>query len=708
VSSGSPPPPAGTLAERAATERLRRDTPLRYLRGVGPRKAERLAEVGLESAGDLLLHLPLRYEDHRRVVNPVQVDREGTWTVRGRLAELRLVRTRRRGFVIVRGRVVGPQGALPVVWFNQPYLLQRFADGDEVVLHGAARPLGAAQLELVGPTLEKVGAEGIAGGVVPVYPSAGGLGPAAMRALVSRALGLLESDPPPERLPAALRSRYGFPPLVEALRALHAPRPEADLAALDARATAAHERLVYEELLDLQLELAELRRREVRQEKAHSYRIDDEVRSAARAVLPFALTGAQKRVLREIVDDLRSPFPMLRLLQGDVGSGKTIVAALALLLAVESGLQGAFMAPTELLAEQQFAGLSRLLGDRCRVALLTGSARSKAELAALSSGETQVAVGTHALIQERVAFRRLGLAVIDEQHRFGVEQRRLLQGKGERPDVLVMTATPIPRTLALTAYGDLEISVIDELPPGRTPVATEIVAAGSRTEVYGRLRDALAAGAQAYVVFPLIEESEELAAASLEALGGRVRAALGQFPSAILHGRLPAADRERLHRAFAAGELRLLFATTVVEVGIDVPSATWMVIESAERFGLAQLHQLRGRVGRGREASRCVAIHGRLSDAARRRLEVFAGARDGFAIAEADLAQRGPGALLGTRQAGLPELRLADLVVHREWVERTRADAREIAERLDEPEYAALAERARRRGRDRYEALAGG
>jgi ATP-dependent DNA helicase RecG len=703
VSPGAPPRP-----EPSRQEPPRRETPLRFLRGVGPRRAERLAEAGLAVAGDLLLHLPLRYEDHRRVVTPVQVDREGIWTVRGSLAELRLVRTRRRGFVIVRGRVVGPQGSLAVVWFNQPFLLQRLADGDEVVLHGPARPLGESLLELTSPTVEKVGADGVAGGIVPVYPAAGGLGPAAMRALVARALPLLATDPPPERLPAELRGRYAFPSIVEALRAVHAPAAGADLVALDAHATPAHLRLVYEELLDLQLELAELRRREVRQEKGHAYRVDDAVRGAARAILPFALTAAQKRVLREIVDDLRSPFPMLRLLQGDVGSGKTIVAALALLVAVESGLQGAFMAPTELLAEQQFASLERLLGGRCRVALLTGSARSKAELAALASGETQVAVGTHALIQERVAFRRLGLAVIDEQHRFGVEQRRLLQGKGERPDVLVMTATPIPRSLALTAYGDLEVSLLDELPPGRTPVVTEVVAGAHRAEVYRRLSEELESGAQAYVVFPLIEESEELAAASLEALGARVRTALARFPSAILHGRLPAAERERLHRDFASGALRLLFATTVIEVGIDVPAATWMVIESAERFGLAQLHQLRGRVGRGRGASRCVAIHGRLSDAARLRLETFAAARDGFAIAEADLAQRGPGDLLGTRQAGLPELRLADLVVHKEWVERARADARELAGRLDEPELALLAERARRRGRDRYEALAGG
>ena len=696
--------PAAGAPERAP----RRETPLRFLRGVGPRKAERLAAAGFATVGDLLFHLPLRYEDRRRVVSPADVRAEGTWTVAGRLAELRLVRTRRRGFVIVRGRIVDERGALGVVWFNQPFLLQRFADGDEVVVHGTARPLGESLFELVGPSVERVESGAAAGRIVPVYPSLAGLGPAVVRGLVAQALSVLAGDPPPDRLPAALRARYSFPELAASLRLLHDPPPDSDLAAMDSRRTPAHARLVYEELLDLQLELAELRRREVRHPKSHSYRIDDAVRAAARAVLPFALTGAQKRVLREIVDDLRSPYPMLRLLQGDVGSGKTIVAALALLIAVESGLQGAFMAPTELLAEQHFAGLRRLLGERCRIALVTGSAGSRAERAALGAGEIHLAVGTHALIQQAVSFRRLGLAVIDEQHRFGVEQRRLLQGKGDRPDVLVMTATPIPRSLALTAYGDLEISVLDELPPGRTPIATEVVPASSRSQVYERLRGELAAGAQAYVVFPLIEESEELSAASLEALGEKVRTYLRSYPSAVMHGRLPAAEREKLQREFASGRLRLLISTTVIEVGIDVPEASWMVIESAERFGLAQLHQLRGRVGRGTRPSRCVAIHGRLSEAAKQRLEIFASARDGFAIAEADLALRGPGDLLGTRQAGLPALRIADLVVHRDWVERTRADAREIADRLDEPEFAALAERARRRGRDRYEALAGG
>lgn len=686
-----------------------RSTPVRFLRGVGPERALRLADAGFHTAGDLLELLPRRYEDRRRVVSPAEVDAPGTWTLRAEVVEARAIRTRRRGFVIVRARAVGGGALLPVVWFNQPYLLRRLEAGGEFLLHGVVRPGEGGSLELLNPTLVSATGAEPGGRIVPVYESVAGLGPSLTARLVGAALVVLDHDPPPDALPLDLRRRYGLPDLRAALDQLHRPGADADLAALAAGASPAHARLIYGELLELQLELAELRARQVAEPKAHAYRIDDDVRRAARSVLPFPLTGAQKRVLREIVEDLRRPQPMLRLLQGDVGSGKTIVAALALLIALESGLQGAFMAPTELLAEQQFGSLSRLLGERCRVALLTGSAAgSEAARKELAEGGIDLAVGTHALIQRGVRFRRLGLAVVDEQHRFGVEQRRLLQGKGERPDILVMTATPIPRSLALTVYGDLEVSLLDELPPGRRPVATEVVPAAERRAVYRRLRAELDAGAQAYVVVPLIEESDEISAASLERLGGRVREVLAGHSSELLHGRLPASERDRIMSEFAAGRVRVLIATTVVEVGVDVPAATWMVIESAERFGLAQLHQLRGRVGRSHRPSTCVAIHGRLSESGARRLAIFASARDGFAIAEADLELRGPGDVLGTRQSGLPKLRVADLVAHREWLERARADARELAGRLEDPELAPLAARIRRRFRDRYEAFGGG
>jgi ATP-dependent DNA helicase RecG len=616
---------------------------------------------------------------------------------RGRLAGLRLLRTRRRGFTLVQGRLEDGTGSLPVVWFNRPYLARQVAAREgEWLLYGEVRAArsGDGALELLNPTCEAAERAVHGARVAPVYPAAGGLGPAVLRRLLDGVLAAVDLERLADPLPPELLARHRLPPLGAALAALHRPAPDADVAALNARTSPAHRRLVYGELLELQLRLALLRERAARRPRTLCYLPGDRLLQAAREVLPFRLTAAQERALAEILADLGGPSPMLRLLQGEVGSGKTIVAALALVAALESGFQGAFMAPTELLAEQHFANLERLLGTRYRLGLFT-SASGASLRERLAAGDVQLAVGTHALLEERVEFRRLGLAVVDEQHRFGVLQRGLLRGKGERPDLLVMTATPIPRSLALAAYGDLPVSVLDELPPGRTPVATEVVPERRRAEVYRRLREELAAGGRAYVVFPRIGEGdeEEAGAVSLAATGEEARAALAGFPSAVLHGRMPAADRERAMRAFAAGEVRVLVATTVVEVGVDVPEATWMVIEGAERFGLAQLHQLRGRVGRGERPSRCVALHGRLTEAARRRLEVFRATTDGFAIAEADLALRGPGDLLGTRQAGLPALRVADLAAHYDWLLRARDDARELLARLGEPELAALAER---------------
>jgi ATP-dependent DNA helicase RecG len=658
---------------------------------VGPARAQALAGAGLETVRDLLFHIPSRYED-RREARPVAAASAGaSFTFQGRLSGLRRIHTRRRSFSLVRGFVEDATGRLPVVWFNRPYLANQAVAGEEYVLHGPVRE-GKAGLELLNPSCERA-ADAVHGGrIVPVYPSAKGVGPAALRRTLATVLEQVDLRAIPEPLPEELLRRYDLPPLGEALQALHHPGEDADLEALNGRRSPGHLRLIYGELAQLQLSLALLREREKGEPRTRRYRLGARLRRTLRKVPPFPLTGAQERVLGEILDDLAGEHPMLRLLQGDVGSGKTIVAALALAAALENGYQGAFMAPTELLAEQHFANLERLLGGRYRIALLTGSASEADRLrAGLASGEIQFAVGTHALIQEAVAFQRLGLAVIDEQHRFGVAQRSLLRQKGERPDLLVMTATPIPRSLALTAYGDLPVSTLDELPPGRSPVQTEVVPAGRRREVYQRLREALEAGARAYVVAPLIEESGRIEASSLEEVEERAREALEGFPLAVLHGRMPAADRERTMRAFAAGELRVLVATTVIEVGVDVPEATWMVIESAERFGLAQLHQLRGRVGRGTEQAVCIAIHGRLSATAKRRLEVFGSTQDGFEIAEADLALRGPGDLLGTRQAGLPSLRVARLPEDWDWLVRARDDMQELLGRLDGTALKALA-----------------
>ena len=566
--------------------------------------------------------------------------------------------------------------------------------------------------ELLNPSCERAADAVHSGRVVAVYGGAGELGPALLRRLMARLLDAVDpATAVAEPLPEWLLRRHRLPPLGAALAALHAPDDAADAAELERRDSPAHRRLVYGELLELQLALARLRQLQVGRRQAFRYRIDDGVRRVAKEVLPFRLTAAQKRVLAEIVRDLGEPFPMLRLLQGDVGSGKTIVAALALVVAMESGLQGAFMAPTELLAEQHFRRLGELLGGRYRLGLLTASNPDLPALReALAAGELDLAVGTHALIQQRVSFARLGLAVIDEQHRFGVVQRQVLQGKGERPDVLVMTATPIPRSLALTAYGDLALSVLDELPPGRRPVATEVRPRRHAAAVYRRLRDELLAGdGRAYVVCPLIEDSDAVDAASVEATAERVRRALAPLPCAVLHGRVAAGERERIVADFAAGRTRVLVATTVIEVGVDVPQATVMVIESGERFGLAQLHQLRGRVGRGRRPSRCVVLHGKLGGEARRRLDVFAGSDDGFALAEADLEIRGPGDLLGTRQSGLPLLRAADLARHGRWLEVARTDAEELLPRLGEDaELAALAARVERLVAARWQGFGAG
>jgi ATP-dependent DNA helicase RecG len=687
-------------------------TPLRQVRGIGPVKARALADAGYHTVSDLLFHLPHRYEDRREVATVAAIAVGGSCTLRGRLTGMRRIHTRRRGLSVVRGVLEDATGKIPVVWFNRPYLSQQAPGEEEWLLHGPVRQ-GAAGPELLNPSCERA-ADAVHGArIVPVYPAAGPLGPAALRRIFDEVLA--GTDLPrqvPEPLPEGLLAERGLPALGEALRSLHQPEPDGEVEALNRRRSPAHLRLVFGELLELQLALALLRAREVAAPRTLHYRIDDRLRQTVRELLPFKLTAAQKRVLREVVDDLRGSHPMLRLLQGDVGSGKTIVAALALAVALENGYQGAFMAPTELLAEQHFANLQRLLGHRYRLGLFTAASREPGRLRALASGEIQLAVGTHALIQEGTAFRRLGLAVVDEQHRFGVLQRGLLREKGERPDMLpdmlIMTATPIPRSLALAAYGDLPVSTLDELPPGRTPVATEVVPASRRRQVYKVLREDLAAGARAYVVFPLIEESGQVAAASVAEMGEKVRGFLAGIPCAVLHGRVPAAERERTMRAFASGEVQVLIATTVIEVGVDVPEATWMVIESAERFGLSQLHQLRGRVGRGERPSRCVAVHGELSETAERRLAVFRETTDGFRIAAEDLAIRGPGDVLGTRQAGLPRLRLADPVEHWDWLEAARDAARGLLPRLEEPELEPLLRRVAPVVPDRREGLGGG
>ena len=663
--------------------------PVQYLRGVGPRRAGELSAAGVHTVEDLLLTLPYRYED-RACLQPIRDLRPGEVTsVAGTVLSCGLRNTRRPGFRIFEMLVQDESGRVRVAFLNQAFLKDVFGAQQRVVLHGKVdrRPTGGLQItnpdyEIVSEEQGDDGALIHSGRIVPVYEKIASLTPKAHRRVVHDALARLPAEVD-DLLPAGVRRRLGVPARRQALSDAHFPPSGTSVEALNRFRTAAQQRLVFEEFFFFQLGLL-LRRREADvRVKPRRVVVDDRIRQAARDVLPFRLTGDQRRALKEIVDDLRSPRAMNRLLQGDVGSGKTIVALLAALVAMENGLQVAFMSPTEILAEQHYANVARVLArSRFSTALLTGTlpAGTRREVASrIANGASHLVVGTHALVQGAVSFRALGLAIIDEQHRFGVVQRATLRDKGFDPDVLVMTATPIPRTLALTAYGDLDTSEIRERLPGRQPVRTMVLSESRRARAYDLIRAALQAGGQAFVVYPLVEESEKLDLKAATEMAAELQARV--FADArvgLVHGRVPAAERERTMTAFAAGTIDVLVATTVIEVGIDVPNATVMVIEQAERFGLAQLHQLRGRVGRGAAGSHCVLVHAsRLSDAARARLRALAETTDGFEIAERDLELRGPGDFFGTRQSGVPLFRVGDLLRdHRvmEDARRTAAD----------------------------------
>lgn len=685
---------------------LRAETPLRYLKGVGPRRAESLQKLGLSTVEDLLYVLPFRYEDRRafaRVAEVVPFGSETTLDVR--IARARLIRTRRPGFTLFEAVLEDATGSVRALWYNQPYLEKALRPGRRAVVFGRAvldRREGHPVLENPDyELLDEGDAEGIhTGRIVPVYRKLGELSSRMLRSLLHRALQDLDPGSLPEILPRHVARRRGLLPRLEALKRTHFPPPEASLEELAARRTEAQLRLAFEEIFILQLALA-LRREAVRSERRRvAYQVTDALRTRLARLLPFRLTEGQKRALREIGADLRAPRPMNRLLQGDVGSGKTIVALLTLLVAVENGYQGAFLVPTEILAEQHYRNFQRMFAERgaaYRVALLTGSVRGAGRRRAregLESGAIQIAVGTHALFEENVRFRRLGLVVVDEQHRFGVLQRAALAEKGLHPDVLVMTATPIPRSLALTVYGDLDVSVIDEMPPGRQPVTTEWVGPEERGRAYAFVREQVRQGRQAFVVCPLIEESAALQTRAAKAEYERLsREVFPDLRLGLLHGRVAAAEKDTVLDAFRRGELDVLVATTVIEVGIDVPNATVMLIEGADRFGLAQLHQLRGRVGRGGGQSYCLLLSDDPSAAARERLQVLAETQDGFQLAEADLRRRGPGDYLGTRQSGLPQLRAADFGDLR-LIQAARHEAMALLSQdpaLARPEHAALA-----------------
>jgi len=666
------------------------ESPVQFVKGVGPQRAETLAKLGVNTAEDLLLHLPMRYEDRSQFVRVAELRVGMKVAVAGSVAVAGLRRARRLSIYELR-LDDGSGRLLKAIFFNQPFLKDVLAVGKRVVLFGLVERDAMASRLLVmrSPQYEIVEQDehgGIhTGRLVPVYEKLGALTVKPLR----RVLALLAAAVPadlPDPLPPELRDRLSVIGRAEALRRVHLPGEDDTLDALNRFRSPGHVRLILEELLLFQLGLAR-RRSGVRAErKRQAFEVTGAAREAVKRILPFPLTGAQRRVLREIADDLRSTHPMNRLVQGDVGSGKTMVALLSMVVVVENGHQAAFMAPTEILAEQHFLTLRRLVA-RCpyRVELLSAGVkgRERAEaLARIASGEAQIVVGTHALIQEGVAFHRLGLAVADEQHRFGVLQRDELRKKGYDADVLVMTATPIPRTLALTAYGDLDVSIVDEKPPGRTPIRTELRQASDRRAVLELVKRAVSEGRQAYVVYPLVEESEKLedvrAATEASAEWG---GALPGVRVGLLHGRMKSAEKEEVMAAFTGGAIQVLVSTTVIEVGVDVPNASVMVIEHAERFGLAQLHQLRGRVGRGAASSSCVLLaYGRLSEVARARLDVMVETEDGFSIAERDLELRGPGDFFGTRQWGMPSFRVAHLLRDRDLMERARSEAFRLAD----------------------------
>jgi ATP-dependent DNA helicase RecG len=682
---------------------------LQYLKGVGPRRAADLQRVGLATIEDLLYRFPTRYEDRGHFQTIRSLKPGVAASIAGEILSCGVRPTRRPRFKIFEMLVRDHTGSLRAIWFNQPFLNDIFRPHQRVILFGKLE-LTSHGLQMQGPQYELVegiegdeglegavdGLEGVAnrdpstvhtGRIVPIYEKTGQLTAKMQRTLVHQALQQLPPELP-DPLPVDVRRRQQLIDRRAALDAVHFPPADASVSELNAFRSPAHRRLIFEEFFLFQLGIVQRRRRADAERKSRAVEVTDEMRENIRKVLPFKLTNDQKTVIREIVTDMKRPQPMNRLLQGDVGSGKTIIALMAALVAMENGLQVAFMAPTEILAEQHFFNIRRLLEQsRFRLTLLTGGtpARKRREiLAELAGGSLHMVIGTHALVQEDVAFRELGLAIIDEQHRFGVLQRATLRAKGLHPDVLVMTATPIPRTLALTTYGDLDVSTMREMPPGRQPIATTVRPESRRDEVYQFVRQQIDAGRQAYIIYPLVEESAKVdLKAATEMADHLSQDVFPEYRVALLHGRMKQDAKDRVMGAFARNEFQILVSTTVVEVGIDVPYATVMIVEHAERFGLSQLHQLRGRVGRGGHKSHCVLLYQYpITEEGKQRLRALSETTDGFEIAERDLMLRGPGDFFGTRQSGMPTLRVGDLLRDHALMEEAR---REAVAALDDP-----------------------
>jgi ATP-dependent DNA helicase RecG len=685
-------------------------TEVRMIKGVGPQRAELLAKRGIYTLEDLLTYLPFRYEDRIHFSSIRDIQPDGVYTIRARVMSGQAVRTMRGRDAIYHLLVKDPTGMLACKFFHGGYLEGRLKPGQLLVLHGKAEidKMRPARLEMINPQMELLGsvdhsaaahladksasAEEVdsteVGRIVPIYEAIGTFGSRSIRRTIYTALQSLDPRVP-DILPDELRARLGYPARHLAFVHTHFPPPDTSLEALNEFRSPAQQRLIFEEFFLYQLSLA-LDRRAARKENAIAFRLREErFREALKRILPFKPTAAQKRVLAEIAADLEKPAPMNRLLQGDVGSGKTIVALQAAVVAIENGCQAALMAPTEILAVQHFLSARRILepgGYRVEL-LISGlkSAEKSAALARIRSGEAQLVIGTHALIEDNVMFARLGFVAIDEQHRFGVLQRKRLIDKaaahGHAPHVLVLTATPIPRTLSLTLYGDLDVSILDELPPGRTPIETHLTTEAHLPGVWGSVRREVEAGRQAYIVYPVIEESKLELKAAIDEFHRLSKEVFPKLKLGLLHGRLSSEEKDEVMQGFRKNEVQVLVATTVVEVGVDVPNATVMVIEHAERFGLAQLHQLRGRIGRGAQKSHCVLVGpGRMTDEARARLETMVRTSDGFEIAETDLQLRGPGEFFGTRQSGALGFHIANPLRDRELLELARREAFALAD----------------------------
>ena len=681
-------------------------SPLQYLKGVGPRRAADLQRVGLHTVEDLLYRFPIRYEDRGNFQTIASLRPGVAASVVGEVVTCGLRPTRRPRFKIFELLVRDRTGSLRAIWFNQPFLNDIFRPRQRVILYGKLE-LTSHGIQIQSPQYEILPSDDEArseaessdghddetlhtGRIVPVYEKTGNLTTKMQRVLVHTALSQLPGQLP-DPMPVGILERQHLVDRRSALADVHFPQAGTSIDELNRFRSAAQRRLIFEEFFLFQLGLVLRKRHSETECKPRSVVITSEVREAARRVLPFRLTGDQKKVIAEIVEDMKRPHPMNRLLQGDVGSGKTIVALMAALVAMENGFQVAFMAPTEILAEQHFITIRRLLeSSRFRMTLLTGAtpARKRRELQSeLAGGSIHLVVGTHALVEDPIAFRELGLVIIDEQHRFGVMQRAALRSKGMHPDVLVMTATPIPRTLALTTYGDLDVSVMREMPPGRQPIKTIAKPEERREDIYELVRQQLDAGRQAYVIYPLVEESSKVDLRAATEMADHL--AQDVFPAyrvALLHGRLKQEAKERVMQSFARGEINILVSTTVVEVGVDVANASVMLVEHAERFGLSQLHQLRGRVGRGGHQSYCILLYqSPITDHGRERLKALTETTDGFVIAERDLSLRGPGDFFGTRQSGMPTLRVGDLLRDHQLMEEAR---REAVAALDDPRQA--------------------